>query len=462
MNPKKLARKVLPRRGVRLAEETYRKGRVYSLQALNLFPARGLRVIGVTGTNGKTTTCNFINEMLKNAGYKTALYSTAIIEIDSQKRLNESHRTVPLTAELIGFFKDAAKAKVDFVVMEVTSMALDQHKMIGIPVEVAVMTNLSQEHLDYHGTMENYAAAKARLFNKYMHPKYAVLNRDEQWYEYFAGQASGEVISYGKDQASSVRIVNISPTTNGSDFSLEIDGKNLDAHSQLVGEFNVYNAAAAAAAGLAIGLDNQQITSGIATLKGVPGRMEKIEAGQDFEVIIDYAVTPDALAKALQATAQTTKGPPSPPPSLKLRRSRKLPPSQVLRRTRRLGRAGRVIVVFGATGDRDKSKRPLMGEVAAKYADRIFLTDDETYSEDPAAIRRAVYEGILAAGGATKTTEIGDRRRAIKAAFNDAKPGDTVLLTGIGHQTTRNMGGHEEPWNEHEVAKELLSQLTKT
>ncbi len=425
MNPKKLARKVLPKQGMRLAEETYRKGRVYTLQALNGFPTRGLRVIGVTGTNGKTTTCNFINEILKEAGYKTAMYTTATIELGGQKRHNESHVTVPVTAELIGFFKAAAKSRVDFVVMEMTSQALDQHKLLDISPELAVMTNLSQEHLDYHGGMEKYAASKARLFNKYMNPASSVLNKDDEWYEYFAGQAAQKVISYGKDKESSIRIGAVKLAPTGSDFSLKIGGKELNVHTQLRGEFNVYNAAAAASAAVALGLDSKAIADGIAALTGVPGRMEKVEAGQDFEVLVDYAITPDALAKALQALRATVRG--------------------------------RVLVVFGSTGGgRDKAKRPVMGQVVAKNADLIFLTDDEPYTEDPNAIRRAVYEGIIKAGGKNKTTEIADRRQAITAAFGAARAGDGVLLAGIGHQNYRAIGGKKVPWDEAAVARQAL------
>ncbi len=163
MNPKKLVRKVVPKKGIRLAEETYRKGRIYALQAKYGFPARGMRVIGVTGTDGKTTTCNYINEMLKSAGFKTAMFTTALIEMAGDSQPNLTHRTVPLTADLMQFFKTAKAKKVDFVVLEVSSQALHQHKMLGIPFEVAVMTNLTQEHLDYHFSMYAYAAAKARL-----------------------------------------------------------------------------------------------------------------------------------------------------------------------------------------------------------------------------------------------------------------------------------------------------------
>lgn len=430
MNPKKLARKVLPARGARLAEEIYRKSRIYALQARYGFPARNLKIIGVTGTNGKTTTCNFINEMLKAAGHRTAMFTTAVIEMAGERKDNTIHRTVPLTAELLAFLRTAKQKQVDFVVLEVTSQALDQHKLVGIPIEVAVMTNLSQDHLDYHGSMEQYATTKARLFNGYARPKSVVLNRDDEWFEYFAGQAVGRVWSYGKHKDSSLRLSKVKAGPAGS--SAEVRPGKTDTALQLTanlpGLFNLYNAAAAAACGLALGLPSEVAIAGTAALHSVPGRMEPIDCGQDFSVIVDYAHTPDALANVLGSLKQATKR--------------------------------RLYVVFGATGDRDKAKRPLMGRVAAQYADRIYLTDDETYTEDPDTIRRAVLEGIRAAKGAEKTTEIPDRRAAIAAAFKTAKKGDAVLLAGLGHQDYRAMGGKKQPWDERQVAREVLAELS--
>lgn len=423
MNPKMLARKLLPKRGIRLAEEAYRKGRVYTLQALHGFPARNLRVIMVTGTNGKTTTTMLINAMLKSAGYKTSMFTTAVIEIAGKAEPNLTHRTVVLTGKLIQLLTKARAAHVDFVVLEVTSMALDQHKVLGIPVEVAVMTNLTQDHLDYHGTMERYAAAKARLFNGYMKPQKTVLNHDDDWYDYFRSQSFVEPVSYGENAASTIRIERVHIDARGSDWVLNEAGNRLKLHSQLTGSFNVYNATAAACVGRAVGLSSAQIQKGIESLAAVPGRMELIDAGQPYTVLVDYAVTPDALQNVLQTARGITNG-------------------------------GRVLVVFGATGDRDTSKRPIMGEVAAKYADFTVLTDDETYTEDPAAIRTAVRGGLVAAHGSF--VEIGDRKKAIETAFNEAKPHDVVILTGIGHQDSRNMGGKLIPWDEREIARQLL------
>lgn len=426
MHPKKLARKVLPKKGIKLAEETYRKTRIYSLQAGFGFPAKGMRVIAVTGTNGKTTTCCYINEVLKAGGHKTAMYTTAVIELAGKAEPNRTHRTLPLTVQLLRFLKAAKKADVDFVVLEVTSQALDQHKLTGIPVEVAVLTNLTQDHLDYHRTMDRYAAAKAKLFNDYMKPGYCVLNADDERYDYFLLESIGQVVSYGTSGDSTERITGVKQDKKGSSWQLKSGKTTMALSTSLVGVFNVYNASAAAAAGLILGIDTKAIEKGIGALKQVAGRMESIEAGQNFTVWVDFAVTPDALKQVLIAAKSVA--------------------------------TGKVRIVFGATGDRDKEKRPHMGEVAAKHADYIYLTDDETYTEDPETIRAAVLDGITQSGGNEKTTVIPDRKKAIKAAFKVAKKGDVVILAGIGHEDSRNMGGKLIPWDERKIARELLKK----
>jgi len=352
------------------------------------------------------------------------MYSTALIEIDGVCRPNTTHRTLPLTKQLLIFFRSARKLKVDFVVLEVTSQALHQHKLIGIPVEVAVWTNLSQDHLDYHRTMNNYAKAKARLFNRYMSPKFCVLNADEDYYDYFLLESVGQVVSYGKSGDSTERMSNIRPDSKGVKWRLVSGDKTIELKTKLSGVFNAYNASAAASVGLVLGINTKEIVKGIETVRLVPGRMEEIKAGQKFTVWVDYAVTPDALQKVLEAARATTNQ--------------------------------KVAIVFGATGDRDREKRPIMGKIVAKFADRIYLTDDETYTEDPDVIRQSVYEGIKYARGTGKTRVIPNRKKAIKAAFLDARRGDVVVLTGIGHQDSRNMGGKLLPWDERKVAEKLL------
>lgn len=424
MNPKKLVRRLLPGPAMRAPEEIYRQGRAAAANLYYGFPAKGLKIIAVTGTNGKTTTCSFINEMLKGAGFSTAVFTTAEIEIKGEKKPNTTGRTVVLTTELFNLLRLAKKASVDFVVLEATSQALHQHKLRGIPITAAVMTNLTQEHLDYHKTMKAYAAAKAQLFNRYSKPGVCVLNHDDEWYEYFADQSVGKIISYGQNPASTLRIKKIEAGADGSKVDIDYKTKNIKLTIKLIGEFNVYNAAAALTVGLALNLKPEKLTKGIARLTTVPGRMELVEAGQPFRVLIDYAVTPDALKNSLETVKFITKG--------------------------------RVHIVFGATGDRDRSKRPAMGMVAAELADKIYLTDDETYTENPSIIRQAVFVGIEKAGGADKTKIIAERKEAIKIALNTAQAGDTVLITGIGHQTTRNMGGKKIPWSEHDIAQQFL------
>jgi UDP-N-acetylmuramoyl-L-alanyl-D-glutamate--2,6-diaminopimelate ligase len=424
IQPKKLARRIFPRRVIKTLENSYRWSRGVLWQARYGFAGRSLKIIAVTGTNGKTTTVSYINSMLQSAGQKTAVYTTAFFEIDGQRESNRTHMTVASQKSVQQFFARARSAKVDFVVLEITSMALDQKRVAGIKTEVSVMTNLTQDHLDYHKTMENYAAAKARLFSDEYSPKFSVLNSDDDWYDYYSDRATGQQTTYGKNNESSLRLIGYDSTSSGSSFQFEFDGKKYDARTKLVGLFNVYNALASLAVGFSLGLDRAKLLEGVAALEAVPGRMELIDEGQDFQVLVDFAYTPDALLNALTTLKQIAQG--------------------------------RVHIVFGATGDRDQSKRPLMGEVVARNADQIYLTDDETYTEDPAAIRDAVYEGIMKGGGEKKTRIFDDRLDAIKASFKAAKKGDIVLLAGIGHEDYRNMGGKKLPWDERQIARKLL------
>ncbi len=421
----KATRKVLPKSAVGALEKGYRKSRVKLVSARYGNPAKDLRVLAITGTNGKTTTACYLNEILKEAGKKTAMFTTALIEIDGDKKLNDKNATVALTAEMQAFFKEAKEAAVDFVIIEVTSHALDQHKLDGVPIEAAIMTNLTQDHLDYHHTMENYAAAKAKLFSK--NPKIVVLNHDDKWFEYFDEIGTpGEKMTYGTNKEAETRITGVKLYKKGSEVSLEIDHQNnLDLATSLPGKYNVYNLTAAATLAYLLHVDLGSIREGVANLESIPGRFEIIETVQPYEVVVDYAHTEDAIAQLLQAIRQFTKN--------------------------------RIILVFGATGDRDKLKRPIMGEVAVKYADRIVVTDEESYNEDPQKIRKAILEGISGAGGSAKSEEIADRRDAIAKALSIAKGGDTVVITGMGHEVFRIVKGKRLPWNDGDVVREILS-----
>lgn len=418
-------RKLLPAGAVHGLEEVYRRGRVQLVSAKYGNPARSLKVIAVTGTNGKTTTINYINEVLKEAGLKTAMFSTAVIEVAGKRQLNDLNATVGTTERMQEFFRDAKKAKVDYVVLEVTSHALDQHKLSTVPVEVAVMTNLTQDHLDYHKTMERYAEAKGKLFAG--RPKFIVLNRDDEWFDFFNQfQASQQKITYGEHEEAEAKIERYKLYKKGSEATLVIDHQTkLELATALPGKYNIYNMVAAAATMYLLGIKLKDIVEGIANLEGVPGRFERVVEGKGYDVIVDYAHTPDALEKLLEAAKSITKN--------------------------------RVILVFGATGDRDKGKRPIMGEIAAHHANRIILTDEESYNEDPKAIRDQVREGIENAKGGMKLVEIPDRREAIAKALSIAMKGDTILITGMGHEQFRIVDGERLPWNDGAVVREIIA-----
>ncbi|HSX43523.1 MAG TPA: UDP-N-acetylmuramoyl-L-alanyl-D-glutamate--2,6-diaminopimelate ligase [Candidatus Saccharimonadales bacterium] len=395
------------------------------------FPARGMKVIGITGTNGKTTTSFLVHRMLQESGRKTGLMTTVAWAIGDDVRVQTQHMTNVPVPLLMKRLKAMKAAGVEWLVLETTSHALVQFRTWGVPYSVAVLTNISQDHLDYHGTMERYIAAKQRLFRLVQRNKQGlqvgIANADDRYGASFAALTQNSIM-YGTE-AGDLRATNIRMDSNGIVYDIAVGGEQLHIVSKLPGAFNVYNTLAAASVGRAVGLTSKQIEQGIAALPGVAGRLESVDAGQKFAVVVDYAHTPDALANVLQALRGSTKG--------------------------------KLIAVFGATGDRDRTKRGPMGEVVVRLADTIYLTDDETYTEDPDTIREAVYAGIVQAGGKDKTTVIADRLEAIRAAFVAANAGDTVLLAGLGHQDYRAMGGEKQPWDEREVARKLLAEIKK-
>lgn len=390
------------------------------------FPARDMYVVMITGTNGKTTTVSYLGSILNEAGHKVGVCSTAYFEINGKRIANDLNFTVTNPFKLQAMLKQMKQAGVDHLVLEVTSHALEQHRVWGVPCDVAVMTNLTQDHLDYHGTMEKYAAAKGKLFAR--KPKFIVLNRDDAWFDFFNTFPAGEQkMTYGTHDQADARISYVKLHKKGSDVRLKIDhATDLEFVTKLPGKFNVYNATAAATAAYVMRVDTEHIVNGVEGVVSVPGRLERIDMGQPYDVIVDYAHTPDALENLLETLKHLTRN--------------------------------RLILVFGATGDRDRAKRPIMGEIAAKLADRIFITDEESYSEDPTQIRHMLMEGIVAGGGGSKTEEIADRKEAIKKALETARRGDTVVVTGMGHEQYRIINGKREPWHEPSVIQELLEQ----
>lgn len=430
MNGRTLLKKMIP---TSLFEAVSPAGHLLEAVVYNCmygFPARGMKVIGVTGTNGKTTTSFLIHRMLNESGHKAGLMTTVAWAVGDDIQAQTQHMTNVPVPLLMKRLKQMKAEGVEWLVLETTSHALAQHRTWGVPYSVAVLTNITHEHLDYHKTFERYVAAKQKLFALTQANKkglqMGIANADDQHGASFASITQNSML-YGVE-AGEVQAKNIQLSAGGIAYEAEAWGDTYQITSHLPGSFNVYNTLAAVCVGRAVGLTKAQVEQGIAALSGVAGRMEMIEAGQKFAVVVDYAHTPDALDNVLQSLRESTKG--------------------TLR------------VVFGATGDRDKSKRAPMGAVAAQAADRIYLTDDETYTEDPEAIRAAVLEGITQAGGQDKTVVVPDRLEAIRQAFGDAKPGDTVLLAGIGHQDYRAMGGQKQPWDERDVARQLLAELS--
>ena len=390
------------------------------------FPARHMQVIMITGTNGKTTTAAFLTSVLKAAGHNVGLCSTAYFEINGERIANDLNFTVTNPFKLQAMLTQMRRAKVEYLVLEVTSHALLQHRVWGIPCDLAIMTNLTQDHLDYHGTMEAYAAAKAKLFAH--RPRLIVLNRDDKWFDFFDKFHAGEQkMTYGTHELAECRIVGARLRRDGSDVKLLIDHQTkLNFATHLPGKFNVYTATAAATAAYLMHVDIEKIEQGIEDLKSVPGRLERIEMDQPFDVIVDYAHTPDAFSNLLETLKHLTKN--------------------------------RLILVFGATGDRDKTKRPVMGEIAARLADRIIVTDEETYTESAETIREMIMRGIKAAGAEGKTEEIPDRRQAIEKALSLARRHDTVVVTGMGHEQYRVLDGKRVPWDEVSIIRELLNK----
>ena len=289
------------------------------------FPARGMKVIGITGTNGKTTTAAFLGKIIEQSGQSVAINSTAFFQVGKRTVPNDTNMTVTDPFRLFKIIREFRRARVDWVVLEVTSHALSQHRTLGVKFFGAVMTNLTQDHLDYHGTMEAYAAAKAKLFRRARN--LAVLNRDDSWFEFFKkASRTPKIITYGTKTSVDCRIVAAKLTPNGSQLKLKLERSLIEPQIKLVGKFNVYNALAAASAAYGIGIEPEVISEGLEALQSVPGRMEVVKVKQGFKVVVDYAHTADALANVLESLRGVTRG--------------------------------RIITVFGATGDRDKSKRP--------------------------------------------------------------------------------------------------------
>lgn len=360
-------------------------------------PADKLHLVGVTGTNGKTTTVCLLKSILEAAGHKVGLIGT--IQNMIGNRAVPAARTTPDTYELQSLFALMVAEGCDYCVMEVSSHALDQDRVGGCKFDAAVFTNLTQDHLDYHGTMENYMLAKKKLFSM---SKHAVINLDDPWGERMAEEIPCPLSYYSAKQDTAQFVAkNIVHKPDGVRFELVGENRIGRVHLHIPGQFSVYNGLAAAACAIELGIDFDTVTDALYHAQGVKGRAEIVPTGRDFTVVIDYAHTPDGLENIC--------------------------------RTMKACCAGRLITVFGCGGDRDRTKRPLMGDIAARLSDVAVVTSDNPRTEDPAAIIQEILAGMQNTKTPIKVIE--NRIDAITWAVQNAKTGDTVLLAGKGHET---------------------------
>jgi len=395
------------------------------------FPANDLIVIGVTGTNGKSTTAELINSVLKTGGLTTGMLSTVSFEVAGKREENTTSRTTLGRWQLQRKLREMVDASCTHVVIEVASEGLTMHRLWGISFDIALFTNLSPEHLNTHKTMQNYRDAKGIMFAglaKSKHKSVAktiIVNADDKEAKYFYGFDAERKLSYGLDKGE-VWATNL-VFNEKTQFELVDEGKKHLVISDLPAKFNVYNMLAAYTVGKALDVDPKKIILGIEKVKQVKGRMEEVENSRGIKIIVDYAVTPDAFELLFTELRRVSKG--------------------------------RLIAVFGATGDRDKEKRPLLGEVAARMTNYIILTDEESYSENPAVIVDSIAAGVEKVRKSNYEIIL-KRKDALRRAIELAEPGDTVVATGMGHEKYRNIGGDRKiEWDEAEIIRGILAEL---
>jgi len=409
---------------------------VMGVAAANLFewPARRLRVIGVTGTKGKTTTTFLLRAIFESAGIRCGLIGT--VETVVGGRPEPIERTTPESPDLQGLLARMVAAGDRAVVMEVSSHALALSRVVGCEFDTAIFTNLGWDHLDFHGSMEAYRDAKLKLFSEHLGrrdkpgPKTAVVNRDDPASAHFLGAARVPAFTYGLQGAAMVRAEEVELGREGSSFILRAGypGRPEELSLPLViaapGRYNVYNALAAITGGMAENIHPREMAGVLAKNVRVPGRLEPVDEGQDFTVLVDYAHTPDSLENMLRTVREFS--------------------------------VGRIILVFGCGGDRDRGKRPLMGQVAADLADLVVVTSDNPRGEDPQSIIAEILVGIAPAETDRVEGEP-DRRLAIRRAIAIAHPGDTVVIAGKGHETYQEVGGSRFPMDDREEARKAIT-----
>ncbi len=386
-------------------------------------PSERLEVIGITGTDGKTTSSFLAAELLRAGGRRPGLVGTVAVDIGDERIPNDDRNTTPESLELQELLARMVAAGNDSVVMEATSHGLALERTRNSRFDVGVVTSVTSEHLEFHGSIENYRAAKARLVEE---APTAILNTDDGTYAYFRERARDRVVTYGIDADADLRATDVEADAGGSRFTLEAPGWSGTVALPMPGRFNVSNALAALAIAYVEGVALEVAAAALARTPGVPGRMERIDAGQPFAVVVDYAHTADSLAKVLRMLRPVTRG--------------------------------RLIAGFGSAGERDPTKRPAMGRVGAELADLTVVTDEDPRLEDSRAINEAIAAGARAAGATHDSlVVIDDRREAIDHAIGLARDGDVILLAGTGHETSIFHGPEKLPWDDRAVAREALA-----
>ena len=383
-------------------------------------PSAQLKIAGITGTKGKTTTSYLMESIYRCAGLRSCLAGTIEMKIGDH-RFHSSH-TTPESSDLMKFLRQAVDENCTHGAIEVSSHALELRRVYKTRFAVGVFMNLTHDHLDFHGDMETYFKAKRILFSADNGLESAVINTDDPYGKRLASEVQMPVLRFGFNEAAEIRALAYKSNSDGTDMECETPAGRIQFRLHLVGRPNVYNVMAATGASLCLGLDPEAIRAGVESLRGVPGRMELVDAGQDFSVIVDYAHSPDSLQNLLETVRQL--------PHKKL------------------------IVVFGCGGDRDRTKRPVMGEIAAKMSDFVFATSDNPRTENPLDILMEIEPGLRR--GTAPYTIVPDRREAIASAISMAKRGDAVVIAGKGHENYQIIGSRVIPFDDRTLARELI------
>lgn len=386
------------------------------------FPSKKIKIIGVTGTDGKTTTCQMIVRILEEDGNKVAMASTINFRIAGKEWKNLSHYTTMSPFAVQKFIRQAVDEGCAYLVLETSSHSLDQYRVWGVEYDTAVVTNVTREHLDYHKTIENYRTTKLRLFKK---AKNAIVNLDMEKPEEFLKFGNRKVTYSLRDKRADMFAENILVKIDGSKFSV----KGIEFNLALPGQFNIENSMAAISVGICENISLEKCSEALKKIQGIPGRLESVPNEKGIEIIVDFALTPEAVEKLYELINTTKKA------------------------------GAKLIAVFGACGERDRGKRPIIGQIASEYADDIILTTDEPYGEDPDQIIREIAAGIKDKKQDEDFWIISDRRQAIRKALKMAVPGDVVAVTGMGAEESMVVNGHKIPWNDRAVILDELAKL---